>query len=308
MKIYPYITDAEGNIPITINLYSHDESEHMHDYIELVYIFSGSGIHYIDDRPYHLSRGCLLFIDLGQVHKYTVIDNMSYVNFKIRPEYLFESLNGKNSVNDIFSLNQFKNIPDTDSYQMARFEGHMCLRTEQLIFSVLEENLNKSPGYETIIKNSIINLLIQSKRNIVKEDKMPHNVCVIPDKLQNAVKFIDSHCGEKITLKSVSELCNYSSVYFSKLLKKHFGYGFSEYLMKRRINKAMNYLIETDIPINEISVMSGFSNKTHFYRIFQKHIGVKPSFIRTYENCVHSTINKSINAFYDYKGILSSDE
>ena len=71
MKIYPYIKDSSGNIPITLNLYSHDEPKHMHDYIELVYVFSGSGMHYVNDIPYHLSRGSLLFIDFGQVHEYT---------------------------------------------------------------------------------------------------------------------------------------------------------------------------------------------------------------------------------------------
>ena len=88
MKIYPYITDSSGNIPITLNLYSHDEPKHMHDYIELVYVFSGSGMHYVNDIPYHLSRGSLLFIDFGQVHEYTCLDNMSYVNFNF---FLFSS-------------------------------------------------------------------------------------------------------------------------------------------------------------------------------------------------------------------------
>ena len=82
--------------------------------------------------------------------------------------------------------------------------------------------------------------------------------------------------------------------------------------MKRRINKAMNLLIETDISIQEISITSGFNNKTHFYRTFKKYIGVKPSFIRVYRknftSYVHSAINKSINAFYEYDAEAPIDD
>ena len=303
MKIYPYITDSSGNIPITLNLYSHDEPKHMHDYIELVYVFSGSGMHYVNDIPYHLSRGSLLFIDFGQVHEYTCLDNMSYVNFKLRPEYFSDSLKGKTSIKDIFSLAEFQKLPKNENSRMAHFEGHLCLRIEQLIFSILEENLTRAPGFKNIIKNSLRNLLIQLKRNLINENEFSHETAV-PERLRAALDYINEHCGEKITLKKASDICSYSEVYFSRLLKTYFGCGFSEYLMKRRINKAMNLLIETDISIQEISIISGFNNKTHFYRTFKKYIGVKPSFIRVYRqnftNYVHSAINKSINAFYEY--------
>ena len=84
------------------------------------------------------------------------------------------------------------------------------------------------------------------------------------------------------------------------------------YLMKKRIAHAMNLLIETQIPVQEIAVMSGFNNKTHFYKTFRKYIGVKPAFIRTYKqdsaSFVHSAINKSINAFYEYDAENSPEE
>lgn len=311
MKTYSYIEDSSGNMPITLNLYSHDEQKHMHDYIELVYIFSGSGIHYVNDVPYHLNRGSLLLVDFGETHEYSCLDNMAYVNFKLRPEYFSDNLKGKSSIEDIFSLPELQNLPDTESNRMAQFDGHMCLRIEQLIFSILEENLSRAPGFKNIIKNSLVNLLIQLKRNMISESAFSHETAV-PERLRAALDYINEHCGEKITLKKASEICNYSEVYFSKLLRTYFGCGFSEYLMKRRINKAMNLLLETNISIQEISIAAGFNNKTHFYRTFKKYIGVKPSFIRIYRQnfttYVHSAINKSINAFYEYDAEAPVDD
>lgn len=312
MKIYPYITDEQGNMPITMNLYSHDEGEHKHDYIELVYILSGSGIHYINDVPYHLMHGNALFIDIGEVHRYTVIDNMSYINFKIRPEYFSARLSGKTSIRDIYTLPEFKSLPPLGENHLAYFDGHLRLRVEQLLFSMLEENLNRLNGFEAIIKNNVINFLIQTNRNIVTEKNVRRDAVSLPDKLKKGIDYIDEHSSEKITLKSISKMCNYSEVYFSKLLKTYYGCGFSDYLMKKRIANAMNLLIETQIPVQEIAIRSGFNNKTHFYKTFHKYIGVKPAFIRTYKqdssSFVHSAINKSINAFYEYDAENSHEE
>lgn len=41
---------------------------HQHEFIELVYVTAGSGIHVIDDCEYRVSCGSLLFIDYGQSH------------------------------------------------------------------------------------------------------------------------------------------------------------------------------------------------------------------------------------------------
>lgn len=285
MKMFRISESSTEKLPILFNSYSHDDAEHVHDFIELVYVFSGSGIHHVDGIAYTLKKGCLLYIDYGQVHSFTALENMSYVNFLIKPEYFSETLCGKKKLDAIFELSGLAGIEKANNTQMAYFEGKDCTDVEHLIFKMMEENHNRNNGFEIIIKNDILNLLIYMRRHLVTEGFLKKSA-EIPPELRKVIEYIDKHSGEKITLKHMSEMCNYSQDYLSKLLKAHFGSNFSEYLLKKRVNKAVYILMTTDLSIFEVSQIAGFTNKTHFYKMFKKYLGIKPSFIRSYKaNC-----------------------
>lgn len=282
LKMFRISESSTEKLPILFNSYSHDDAEHIHDYIELVYVFSGSGIHHVDGVKYALKKGCLLYIDYGQVHSFTALENMSYVNFLIKPEYFSETIRGKKSIDDVFGLPELSDVPKANNTQMAYFEGKECADVEHLIFKMMEENHDCNQGFETIIKNDVMNLLIYMRRKLVTEIFLKKSA-EIPPELQRVIEYIDKHSGEKITLKLMSEMCNYSQDYLSKLLKVHFGSNFSEYLIKKRVNSAVYILMTTDLSIFEVSQMAGFTNKTHFYKMFKKYLGIKPSFIRAYK-------------------------
>ncbi len=45
-----------------------DYPEHCHDFHELVMVKSGCGLHYVNGRPYHVSKGSVFYLRAGQVH------------------------------------------------------------------------------------------------------------------------------------------------------------------------------------------------------------------------------------------------
>ena len=46
--------------------------------------------------------------------------------------------------------------------------------------------------------------------------------------------------------------------------------------MSLRINRAVNLLTETDLPISEISELLGFCSHNYFIRVFKKHMKQSP--------------------------------
>lgn len=42
------------------------EPEHIHEFLEFVYILDGEIIHYINDKDYHCHKGAFLFINRGE--------------------------------------------------------------------------------------------------------------------------------------------------------------------------------------------------------------------------------------------------
>lgn len=278
MKTYYLSDDKKDVFTFALGLYSTDDEEgHLHDYIEIFYALSGSGVHYIDDRPYQVQKGSMLYIDIGQVHRCDVYDNMSYVNFKISPDCFYDPKTEYAVSNHTYRFP----LPERNNGEaLAVFEGKECELTDQIVYKMLKENVNQKEGYETVICSNMNELLVYMKRNFVAPEFS--SVPKIPEKLWEVISYIDEHCSEKITLYEVCALCNYSPAYFYKILKKYFGCGFSEYLIKKRINKAMCYLVITDDPVEEIARKVGFTNKTYFYKMFHKYIGVKPSVIKNY--------------------------
>ena len=54
------------------------------------------------------------------------------------------------------------------------------------------------------------------------------------------------------------------------------GYSPIQYLLRRRLGEAQTLLISTDLPIIDITLMTGFDTQNYFNAQFTKHVGVSP--------------------------------
>ncbi|MDR1564912.1 MAG: response regulator [Oscillospiraceae bacterium] len=98
--------------------------------------------------------------------------------------------------------------------------------------------------------------------------------------VSNALKYIDRHYNEKLTLIEVAEKTYVSQWHLSKLLKKHTNQSFCDILNQARIRRAKDLLDDPSLKIHEISEKVGFSDVTHFSKIFKKIEGVSPNEFR----------------------------
>lgn len=81
-----------------------------------------------------------------------------------------------------------------------------------------------------------------------------------------------------LSLKEISEGLNINPAYVSREFSKYFNnMSFGEYIRKIRIEKAIEQLHDTDYSLSEIAYLTGFSDQSHFTRIFKKHTGKNPS-------------------------------
>ena len=77
-------------------------------------------------------------------------------------------------------------------------------------------------------------------------------------------------------LDELSESVAFSESKMNRLFKQIFGTTIYNYHQKLRITRAA-YLIKNDnVSVSEAGYQIGFSNLSHFSRIFEKHIGMKP--------------------------------
>jgi AraC-like DNA-binding protein/ligand-binding sensor protein len=98
-----------------------------------------------------------------------------------------------------------------------------------------------------------------------------------PAIIARAKSYIAEHQSDDLSLGRVAKAVNASSFYFCKLFKKSTGINFIDYVSRRRIDKAKNFLLNPDCLISDIAFEVGFQSLTHFNRVFKKMTGVSPS-------------------------------
>ena len=82
-------------------------------------------------------------------------------------------------------------------------------------------------------------------------------------------------------MKEISKNLDIHPAYLSREFSKYFdNLSFGEYIRKQRIEKAIGLLNNSAYSLTEIAYLTGFSDQSHFTRIFKLHTGKNPSAYR----------------------------
>lgn len=80
-----------------------------------------------------------------------------------------------------------------------------------------------------------------------------------------------------LSLEQVSKELDINPAYLSREFSKYFeNLSFGEYIRKMRIEKAIQLIQTTNYSLTEIAYLTGFSDQSHFTRIFKKFTGQNP--------------------------------
>lgn len=97
------------------------------------------------------------------------------------------------------------------------------------------------------------------------------------DAIKEAIRYIDNHLHEAISLKQVADLLHLNASYFSVLFKEQTGVTYSEYLTRRRLQRAKELLASTRMPIWEIAEKVGYQTAKYFNKVFKDNEGISPN-------------------------------
>jgi AraC family transcriptional regulator len=95
-----------------------------------------------------------------------------------------------------------------------------------------------------------------------------------------AKDFIESYFTEDITLKDISNVSFLSENMLLRHFKKVFNTTPYNYITQKRLDLAKELLITSNIPVNKITVATGFQSPSSFGRVFKVNYGVTPESFR----------------------------
>jgi AraC-like DNA-binding protein len=128
--------------------------------------------------------------------------------------------------------------------------------------------------------NPAENLLLEVYKKFIKDKKASKKIPSWAKELREIIQDqIDTNLA--LSLKDVSQSLRVHPAYLSREFSKYFNdLSFGEYIRKLRIEKAIQLLNDSKYSLGEIAYLSGFSDQSHFIRIFKKHTGKNPSSYR----------------------------
>ncbi|MXV53203.1 helix-turn-helix domain-containing protein [Pedobacter sp. HMF7647] len=84
-----------------------------------------------------------------------------------------------------------------------------------------------------------------------------------------------------LSLQQASDELDINPAYLSREFSRYFdNLSFGEYIRKARIGKAIHLIETTNYTLTEIAYLTGFSDQSHFTRIFKKQTGQTPTFYK----------------------------
>jgi two-component system response regulator YesN len=99
-------------------------------------------------------------------------------------------------------------------------------------------------------------------------------------RIYKIISYLNDHLEEDISLKKLSEVFFLHPSYLSQLFKTETGMNYHEYLAKLRIERAKQFLLTSDLSVDQIAEKTGFGNYRTFSAAFRRLEKNSPSEFR----------------------------
>lgn len=242
-----------------------------HDAIELIYMKTGSVIASIDGKSQIMRPGDLALFRSRCIHNiYTLDDEENdYYVLKIMPKLIYDvspkTLLGR------FPLRFTVYNPDIKVFWSR--EELVGSEIERIFGRLISQLEIPNPISEISIIISALHLL----EEIYLSDYSAFSKIVsAPYGIFDSLIYINSHFNEDISAEMLAERANMSYGNFSRAFTKATHKNFRDYLNDIRTNHAEQLIVNTELPITEISAQSGYQNVTHFITMYKRLKGITP--------------------------------
>ena len=286
IPMYRMSENPNGDLPFYISRYTLNHSTtqlHRHEYMQINYVYQGKAEHVINNHKFEIIKGDIFVIPPYIPHMIAAPEDCSaqIYEFEFLPQFINQNFDDIQNAGSFFDFAYIEPFLVSENMVKPRLNliGRLQIEAETILNDVLREYQQKKPGYVLLIKSLLLRLLVMVGRefttNLEGSETRPiydrHREAIL-----TAIKYIDEHYAEDLTVEEVAKVSALSFSYFSHLFKCVTLKTFTEYLNGLRISKALQLLKETDKKVLDISYEIGFNSVNHFNRVFKQRIGISP--------------------------------
>lgn len=248
--------------------------EHTHNYVEVIYMCSGSTTHIVNGNKIILKEGELLFLNQSARQEILPAGEKDIaVNFLILPEFFEMDISSAGKYGGIISDFLIGCLSDKNkNIDYIHFNVGDMISVKNLVENLILTIIDDKPNKRSIRQATFSLLLLELSNcteNIIRKDDYDQEL------LFSTLKYIEVNYANGM-LKEIAEKLGCGESRLSRLLKRLTGKNFKELIQIKRLSQAAYLLAETDMPVLEIAGNIGYDNTSYFFSIFKKQYGMSP--------------------------------
>lgn len=101
-----------------------------------------------------------------------------------------------------------------------------------------------------------------------------------PRQMHHLVDFILAHVSENLSLEALAQQVGFSSYHFARVFRETTGTSPHQFVQWQRVERAKQLLRETDVPLAQVALESGFANQSHLTHVFKRFLNLTPRVYR----------------------------
>lgn len=227
----------------------------------LIYCKDGKGHVRIQDRQYELSADQYIILPPHIYHQYEADEkdpwSIYWFHFKgTKAPYIAQGQGVPHTV-----------TPSVSSRQQNRLELF------EEIYTTLKSNLSvEHINYANFCFGYFLSTLLYIQQYRESGGKSEYMGTII----NRSIYYMNENINKNLTVQEIASFVNYSPSYFYRKFMQEIGIAPMTYFTKMKINKAYGLLKDTDLKINQIATLLGYTDPLYFSRVFSKEAGVSP--------------------------------
>jgi AraC-like DNA-binding protein len=259
--------------------HNHDltEIEHIHDFVEVVIIVQGHGTQVVERHEYPVSSGDVFVLQGNQKHYFKDSSQLEIVNVMFDeancPGMIPEKIKLYDGFKALFVLepkyrnrHHFKNS--------LRLQPKQLAQVEMILNSMFYEIERSQQGFEILLTNLLQELIVKLSRFYSRiETKEAQSLL----RLANIIEEMETQPQKKVLIEDLAKRAYMSPRNFQRVFNRALGISPQKYLLQSRLQKSVQLLIDTDYPVADIAIMSGFSDSNHLIKKFRTTYGTTPN-------------------------------
>jgi len=245
------------------------EIEHSHDFCELVVVAGGNSMHWLEGREFPVAAGDVFLLQGRQRHYFFDRERLDLINIMYDPAKIGLPENELRKMPGYCALFMLEpNYRHQHSFAShLHLTRHPLAHVEQLAEEMEAEFRQQEPGYQAALRAKQIELMVYLSREYVSSDSVESNALL---RIGNVIGALEENYARQWRLAELQDIAHMSRSNLMRVFRKATGQTPVEYLIRLRIQRAMELLRNTDLTVTEIAMEVGFSDSNYFTRQFRK--------------------------------------